>query len=720
MKKLQIGVASIALLWAGQAFAQDGAETPAAEGTAGDMILSMDEIVVTAQRRSQRLVDVPLSVSIASSDDLQRVGPESIENLTKLTPGIFLQRSSFGLSPTIRGIGSTLSTSSGEQNVAIYVDEIYYPTPTGNIFDLASIAGVEVLKGPQGTLFGRNATGGAILLRTLDPDFISTGRFNISYERFNQVRSSAYVNLPLTDKIAINASVGHRHSDGHVRDLATNELTNQSSSIIARAKLLVEPTENLSIVFTAAHSEMDDSSGTDIRSLQPAPIVVGLSGGPISSDRNKSTLATDQSLKTEVDEYSMRARLEFDAGTLSMFTAFLRNDLDAVTDLTGSYLPYSLELSTYTRTFTQEVNFASASEGPLNYVAGVYYFKNTGGLPSIKQNGADLFFNTYDDWSISGYADGTYTFGDLSLIAGIRYTYEKISADTGFGAMSASSFTRFQRDNDSQWTPRIGLSYALDDKTNVYATYNKGYKSGRFDRSSPTGPGVAAETVNAFEVGFKTASRDVSFSAAAYYYDYKGTQVNATISGQNGAVLTQLFNVPKSRIYGAEVDASIRLNDNFDLRAAAAYTHARYLDFPVAPGYIVDPTDPATLGGLLFSNVSLDASGNTMVRAPEFTASATLSYHRDIGDSNELEITLTPYYSSRVYFTFDNSLSENPYFTLDGAITLTLDDQLKISIFGRNLTNSNYKLGTAQNAFSLETASFAKPMTYGMSIGYSF
>ena len=719
MKNLYAGVASIALLLTGQAFAQDAPDDQDTAGSEEDT-LSLGQVIVQAQRRSERLIDVPLTVATVSEGQLFRAGPDSLENLTKVTPGTYLQRSSYGLSPTIRGIGSTLSTSSGEQNVGLYVDEIYYPTPTGNIFDLASVAGVEVLKGPQGTLFGRNATGGAILIRTLDPGFTPEGRFNISYARFDELRTSGYLNLPVNDKVAVNVSLAYRNSEGYVRDLKTNEYTDEAENFTARGKLLYQPNDTFSLVLTAAHATLSDPSGTGFRALQPAPLVQAL-GGPISTDREHSSFATEQRLETTFDEYSARAKLELDAGTISSFTAYLKNDLKAVSDLTGSYLPYNTDLNTYTDTFTQEVNFTSRQDQPLTYVAGVYYFKNEGGLPYIYQNGSPLFFNVYDDWSISAYADGTYTFGDWSLIAGLRYTYEEISADTGFGTTEANgTLTRFQDDDDGQLTPRIGLRYAINDQSNVYATYSRGFKSGRFDRSSPTGPGVDAETVDAFEVGYKTATSDLTFNAAAFYYDYSDTQVNATVTTPGGSIVTQLFNAPKSEIYGLEVDSSIRLNDNFDLQAAAAYTHARYEDFPSAPGFVLDPTDPATLGGLLFSNVSLDVSGMHMVRSPEFTASGTLSYHTPLSGGKELEITLSPYYSSEVFFTFDNSLSQDSYVTLDAAATLTLSDSLKVSVFGRNLTDEEYLTGASQNALSLENASYAKPMTYGVSLNYSF
>jgi iron complex outermembrane receptor protein len=703
----------LVLAWATGACAQ----TASAGADDADAIA---EVIVTAQRRSERLVDVPISIATASAEDLERAGPTSIENLTKVTPGIYLQRAVYGLSPTIRGIGSTLPASGGEQNVALYVDEIYYPTPTGNVFDLASVAGVEVLKGPQGTLFGRNATGGAILVRTLDPGFTTAGRLNLAYERFDQLRTSAYLNVPVTDNVAVNASVAYRHSDGYVRDLKTNRIVNEGENFTARAKLLVQPTDNFSVVFTAAHADFDDPSGSDTRNLRPARIIAVLGGGPVATDRYHASWNTKQFIKTETDEYSARAKLDVAGGTLSSFTAILRNELEALNELDLSYINQNVALKVKTKTFSQEVNFASAADRPLSYVVGVYYFHNRGQVPFLTSNGAALANSRGRINAIAAYADGSYKFGDLSLIAGVRYSHEDRRTRSAFGVSAPSPFTRVQDAVDEQWTPRIGVRYELGERSNVYATYSKGFKSGVFDATTRTGPGVKPETVDAFEVGYKMASADVSFNAAAFYYDYENTQVNATVSGQNGAVFTQLFNVPKSRIYGLEADGSFRVSDNFDVRAAVAYTHSRYVDFPNAPGYIDAPTRPSTLGGLLFANVSLDVSGETMVRSPKFTASSTLRYHTLVAGDKDLELTLSPYYSSRVYFTFDNSLSQGAYVTVDAAATLTWSENLKFQVFARNLTDKKYFISKSQNALSLEGARYAMPLTYGVSIGYAF
>jgi len=249
----------VAVMWAGASHAQISVPASTSIEAAG-AATGIDEIVVTAQRRSERLVDVPISISTASNDDLQRAGPTTLESLTKVTPGVYLQRATFGLSPTVRGIGSTLPDSNNEQNVAVYIDEIYYSVASGNVFDLASVSGVEVLKGPQGTLFGRNATGGAILIHTLDPGFALSAKFNLSYERFDQVRANAYLNVPLGEKVAINGSVAYRYSNGSTRDLKTNRITNEGDNFTARGKLLVKPTDSFSLILVAAHADCPPSA----------------------------------------------------------------------------------------------------------------------------------------------------------------------------------------------------------------------------------------------------------------------------------------------------------------------------------------------------------------------------------------------------------------------------------------------------------------------------
>jgi iron complex outermembrane receptor protein len=732
----------LAIAWAGVACAQG---VPEAQDTTQAPTASVEtaDIVVTAQRRSERLIDVPISITSVSPSTLEQAGPTSLENLTKVVPGVFIQRAVYGLSPTIRGIGSTLSASGGEQNVATYIDGVYQPTPTGNVFDLASVSDLEVLKGPQGTLFGRNATGGALLIRTLDPGFTTAGRFNVSYERFDQVRSSAYLNLPITDTIAINGAVAYRHSKGYIRDNRTGALVNEGRNFTARGKILFQPTPNLSIILTGSHSDFDDPTGSNYVSggLTNIYLVPGLDSGPVAYDRFHLSHNTKDVVRTSTDEYNAHVKLDLDFGTLTSITAYIENDLFSINDLDNTYatipapitlpppLPpivvgtfptdQSVKLNVHTKTFSQEFNLSSKGNGPFSYIAGLYYFHNQATVPFLLSSGVPLFNAAGDGKAYAAYAEGTYSFGDLSLFAGARFTHEKSLGKSAQGVSAPSPFTRIQNSTADKWTPRIGARYALSTRSNVYATFSKGFKSGVFDLTSPNGPAVKPETVNAFEVGFKTSSPLLSLNVAGFYYDYRDSQVNSTVSGQNGAIFNQLFNVPKSEIYGIDIDGTVRFSDAFDIRAAVAYTHTRYVDFKTAPGYTSDPANPGSVFGLINANIIVDASGKTMVRAPELTASATAGYHAKFGDGNRLDLTVSPYYSSRVYFDFANTLDQKPYVTLDAAATVTLGDRTKISVFGRNLTDQIYSTARGINALG-SSRNYGMPRTYGVSFGYAF
>jgi iron complex outermembrane receptor protein len=745
-------VSALAISWAGAAYAQTSSDTqptapaPASKETSAspeETDARPGDIVVYAQRRSERLVDVPISITAVSTEALEQAGPTSLENLTKVVPGVYIQRAVYGLSPTIRGIGSTLSASGGEQNVATYIDGVYQPTPTGNVFDLASVAGVEVLKGPQGTLFGRNATGGALLVKTLDPGFQIAGRFNVSYERFDQIRSSAYLNLPITDTIAINGAVAYRYSKGYIRDNRTNALVNEGNNFTARGKLLFEPSPDFSLILTASHSEFDDPTGSNYVSGGLAGIyqLPGLDTGPVAYDRFHTSHNTKDIVRTTTDEYNARATLELDFGTITSTTAYIENDLYSINDLDNTYatipapitlpppLPpivvgffptdLNVELNVHTKTFSQEFNLSSKGSGPFSYIAGLYYFHNRAQVPYLLSSGAPLFNASGTGKSYAAYAEGTYKFGDLAIFAGARFTHENSVGKSAQGVSAPSPFTRIQTSETDKWTPRIGMRYTLSPSANVYATFSKGFKSGVFDLTSPNGPAVKPETVDAFEVGFKSSSSVLSLNAAAFYYDYRDSQVNSTVSGQNGAIFNQLFNVPKAEIYGIDIDGTLRFGDAFDIRAAVAYTHTRYVDFKTAPGYTNDPANPDSVFGLINANIIVDASGNTMVRAPELTASATFGYHATLGGGNRLDLTVSPYYSSRVYFDFANTLDQKPYATVDAAATLTLGENTRISVFGRNLTDAIYSTARGLNAVGA-SRNYAMPRTYGVSLGYSF
>lgn len=684
------------------------------------------EIIVTAQRRSERLVDVPISMASVSDAELERAGATSLENLNKLVPGIYMQRDVYGLSPTIRGIGSTLSSSGGESNVSVYVDGVYLPYKATNIFDLASVSNVQVLKGPQGTLFGRNATGGAILVTTLDPAFDPAARFKVSYERFGQARASAYVNQPLSEKVAANAAISYRHSDGYIHDARSNDIVNEGEDYSGRGKLLWNPADDLSVVLVAYASKFDDPTGSSYQSLAPAPFysVPGIdsNAGPIADDRFHRSHNIEDVVKTQSTQFSAHVRWDRDFGTIQSITSSQKGELESVNDLDSTYqdlVPDAnarVALKTTGDSVTQEINVTSKPGAKLDYVGGVFYYYSRGTVPYLNINDDPQFTTVGHTRAASIYFDGNYHIDQWVLIGGIRFTSEKRYINTQF--LPEGSGENVDSKTENVLTPRVGVRYEISSESNVYATYTRGYKAGIFDATSPNGNKVDPEFVDALEVGYKASIRDFSLNAAAYYYDFKDTQVNAVFSSGN-QIYQQLFNVPKSEIYGLDLDGTYRFSQAFDVRASLAYTHARYKDFTNAPDYEIDPTDPNTGFGLFYSSISVDASGRNMVRAPEWSGSSALNYHATLPGDAMLDASLSGSYSSRVFFNFSNTLNQSDYVLVDANVSVTMNENLTISVFGRNLTDEVYYTSYSQNALGTGVT-FGMPRTYGISLGYTF
>jgi iron complex outermembrane receptor protein len=366
--------------------------------------------------------------------------------------------------------------------------------------------------------------------------------------------------------------------------------------------------------------------------------------------------------------------------------------------------------------FTQELNITSKPGSTLDYVGGVFYYHNRVEVPYLYLSEVPQFATIGHTTARSAYFDGGYHLGDWVLIGGLRYTNESRDINTQF--LPAGSGQKVDGTTESVWTPRVGVRYEIGPGSNIYATYTRGYKAGVFDATSPTGNKVNPEFVNAYEIGYKTSQRDFTLNAAVYYYDFRDTQVNAVFSNA-GQVYTQLFNAPKSEIYGFDLDGTYRFNPSFDIRASAAFTHARYKDFTNAPGYKLDPTDRNTLFGLFYSSISVDASGSHMARAPQWSGSSSFNYHTQFSPAALVDLSLGGSYSSPVFFDFANTLKQPSYFLLDATATLTLSEHLTWSLFGRNLTDKVYYTSLNQSALAI-ASTYGMARSYGVSIGYSF
>lgn len=671
------------------------------------------EIVVTAQRRAERLSDVPIAVTAIGAERMSSAGIVASTDLAAVTPGLSFPTQGAFAQPVVRGVGSSLTGPGADPNVAIYIDGVYQPNQSANIFNFNSVEQVEVLKGPQGTLFGRNATGGAILIRTLNPSYDPEGRFSIGYGRFNDIKLNFYGSAPIVDDVlAANIAIAYRNEDSFTRNIAGPEVGGLNE-YAARAKLLFEPLSNLSFVLTGNYSRIDNP-----RHLAFAPY----QGNNTQNLRNPSLPRPDRAFEVALNEptdfvtrntgVSLKGELALDFGTISSITGYgdIRNTLGLDGDNSVAATSYIAYTDTQ-ETFSQEVVFASDTFGIFSLVAGVFYYDDsaTRDLRNSVRATTPVTRRTVAGVDTKAYAVFSEVNVDvtdrLHLTGGLRYSHEK---KTAFGTRTISlPGTLDKSATFSGVTPRAVVRYELTDRSNIYASYSQGFKSGAFNAISLETVPVKEETVTAYEVGYKAGGRGLTFNASAFYYDYSNIQVQSSVT--TGILL--LTNAAAAEIYGADMDFSFPVTDHLRIDGGAAYTHGRYTRFPGAPIVTPSPTGNIQSFG--------DASGAPTVRTPEFTANSTITYDQDLS-FGKLSASATGSYNSGFNWAPDERIKQSKYFLLNGEVSIASpDDMFRLTLWGRNLTNKIIASYQNQNA-SGDQVVYERPRSYGVTFGARF
>jgi iron complex outermembrane receptor protein len=700
---------------------------------------AVTEVVVTAQRRSERLVDVPSSVSVVTSKQLTNSGIQDSRDLRLLTPGLNISSQGTYVQPTIRGVGTTVTGTGADPNVAIYVDGVYISSQGSALFDFNNIDQIEVLKGPQGSLYGRNATGGAIVVSTRAPSLTkASGSFDASYGSFDEVALSAYLNVPLSSMFAFNIAAYSRKNDGYTHNLALDgKDSSYTNSRGVRARLLFEPDPDFRAILTASYIKQADNTAYSYRPLDGNTQFPNTVAAHIpNNDYTDISLNDDPTNNLEYKTVSLNIDWSHAWGKLTSISSYADTSFPFETDLDGSETPYETFVAApqTEKTVTQELIYTSPVIGPFSWLGGLYYYHDdaitqarvaVGGvyypIPAL-QPYVQATANAY-----AAYAEGKLDITRrLHLTVGGRFsdeTKQVTNRDGGPGGVlmldAGHTFTAF--------TPRAALRYDLSDKSSTYFSYSEGFKSGLFDGGatgacvSPVRPDpncpykgvpVQPETVDAYEVGYKYNDHSIVFSTSAFYSQYKNIQINA-LNPQNMQVL---YNAAAGEIYGADAEATDRLNENFSLHAGAAYTHGRYTNFPLGQNYV-----PILVNGQPEGNTQVVANdaGNTLIRTPEFTAFGSLTYQHQL-PVGRAESTVTASYSSSYFWDVDNRLRQPAFVILNANATWhSPSDTWKITVFADNLTNEHTELYVREAAVG-DFVSYSKPRSFGVGIGFSF
>lgn len=699
----------------------------------------LDEIVVTAQRRKENLQTVPIAIAAVNSKSLGSLGIGNTDSLQIAVPGLELNRTAFtGASPFLRGVGANTGNPGSEPPVAMYIDDVYLGSPQADVLQLANVEQVEVLKGPQGTLFGRNATGGLINVRTKRPSHDATGDARISYGRYDTIEGSVYLTGPISDTLAASITAfGSDQGDGYGRNVTRNEDIFKGWAWNVRGSVLWEPSESTTVLISA-----DAGEHYDRREFLPAAGTVASGGARNTGKFN--TFAGD-AVFSRFSSKGVSVRLEQELGFANFLSisSYRKYDLHGAFDVDLSAPPIINALVTAnTKNLSQEFQLQSNKDGPIKWVFGLYYFRSKASFDPKVANGIGLgplvstsFSDAQTLNSYAGFGEVTYEFlPKTRLTVGGRYTTDRFQLAAGpvtsaSGAVVATPFGA--KANFSEPTYRAILDHRLTSDVMAYVSYSRGFKSGGFNVSSPGTPSLATpngdppvrpEKIDAYEAGLKTQFLDdrVRFNIAAFKYKYQDLQVVNT-SGN----ISIFVNAAAADIKGFDFDAVFTPNRRLTITLAGAVLDAKYSSFPGGPTFVPRPAvctpAPASTGAPTggFLRCDVDLAGKQLTRAPKFAGTIGINYvfPTEIGD---FTLNGSLYHNSGFFWESDNRLRQDSYQLINGSISWrSRSERFELGVFGKNLTNKYYQAFGAENTSSYYIAP-AMPRTFGISASAHF
>ncbi len=667
---------------------------------------SLDDVVISARRRDELLKDVPISVSAIGEERLEQTGASDITALQQQTPNATVQvarGSNSTLISFIRGIGQQDPLWGFEPGVGLYVDDVYVARPQGAVLDIYDVQRIEVLRGPQGSLYGRNTVGGAVKYVTnglsQDPELTLRG----AYGSYNQIDLMAAGSIPLADNFRVGGAVASYQRDGYGTNINTGAEHYNKDVLAGRISAEWEPRDDMSI--RLAYDRVQDDSNPrhghrEIAGATPAGAVL-----PSVYDTNAG-IGDDNSVMNQGASATIRLDLN-DNWTFKSITAWREGDTDSVIDFDNTPLP-TLDIPAYYADdqLTQEFQFLFDYER-FQGVAGIFYLDgHAEGAFDTVLGAAGIVIGTggsVDTESWAGFADINLDITDrLHLGIGMRYTL-----DTKRGTVFRANYlgatrspllggtvrapllerTNYTNTKDfTQFTPRIALSYDLTDDVTTYVSFSQGFKSGGFDMrgdavfTPDTVNGYDPETVDSFEIGLKGSLDRLTFALSAFHNEYQDQQVTTQVPAVGG-IASFVDNVGSSTFYGFEAEGQLRILDSLSANFAVGYLNSdfeEFLRFNLGTGMYEDISDLVVLQN-----------------APEWTGYFGLTWIGDVGGG---QLAVTPSISYRgdfSQFEFPNPvLDQQAYSLVDLSIVWTdPTDRFTVGLYGKNLTDEEYRVG---------------------------
>lgn len=665
----------IPLLTATAASAQAGSST-------SDQGSELQEIVVTAQKRSENLQKVPIAVTAISPEQMATAGVRTTQDLSVAIPGLQLLNVGGAITPRVRGVGSGFTAAGFESPVATYVDGVYFAFGADIAMDLSDAAQVSVIKGPQGTLFGRNATGGVLQVTTRDPENDFHGNFQTSFDNYLTTRSNVFVTGGLSDNVSASLAASYAHQgNGYGENKLTGHDTyKQNHAYTVHGKIKAEVGDSTTIKLAGDYT---NHGGTEATIFRPFP-----GTNTIHPIAQPSRLWDTASSVDAVTRYhGGGASLTIEHGFSGIKLTSISAYRDAYHSFTFTPVPTQTKvLDVYvpetSKQFTQELQLSSDNSGPLVWTMGGFYFHNRAWQRQVSTFGAGFPVPilsgmvqsspaTQITSSEAVFAQATYTVAEHTRItAGIRYTWEKKSFNGQLINVSPVPFLNSVTSGSGNLTfkkPtwRLSIDQDLAPDVTGYLSYNRGVKSGGFNIRNPVGNNFEPEKLDAYEAGIKSEllNRTVRLNVAGFYYNYSNIQVVLFPGGT-----TVIVNGPKAELYGVDADLEARLTSQFKINAGANWLHARFKTFPNAEFTIQQPT------GQPGPTFNADAGGNDIPYAPHFTYTIGATYSVPV-KNGDVALNVTDSYNSGFYGEANNFMRQKSYHFLNASVAWKTSDQ---------------------------------------------
>ncbi|MFV3130839.1 TonB-dependent receptor [Niveispirillum sp. KHB5.9] len=698
--------------------------------------LQLEEIVVTAQRRAENLQETPLAVSAITGEGLESQGVKSVVDLSATVPSLQITNTGGGASQIfMRGIGSTNTTEVGDPAVAYHIDGIYIAraTATGALF--YDIDRVEVLRGPQGTLYGRNATAGAINVITKKPTQQLEGSASVEFGNYDALTTGGMLNVPLADTLAVRAAFQTTRHDGYQKSItqgpqAGNDKDSQDDKS-ARIQALWTPTEKLSLNLRADWLHRGGNNGGDVA----YPMETG-DPRTILSRVNTSRDNTFWSAGTELN-------YDLDWAQLTYLVGFNSAKDNRIGENPATHAPNYFH--GIDETWSHELRLGGETES-LKWVIGAYYFKEDNDV-DFRIFQADNRYLSFIQPEVFAktkavFSQATWSVTDeLRLTGGVRYTEDRKGRNGGtYFTNNAGAVTSTVTLNvsDNTWDRvnwRAGVDYDLTDDSMIYANLATGYKAGGyFDGVEPND--YKPEIITSYELGVKNRLLDnrLQLNASAFYYDYQDFQVSAvgTIAGQDATVT---LNADKAEIYGLEVETDFLLTEEDRIDASVSWLHARYKKFLLPRGdAFANNAANASMARCFTANYSAaapraaDFSGCHMARTPEWSINLGYQHRFDLPDGASLTARVQSHFESSKYLEYHGfqQNKQDDFTKTDLSLTYAPSEgSWTLMAYVRNLENDDVRTASGPNATTgLATNGngdfYAPPRTYGVRFGIDF